>query len=198
MDYALFTSIFILIFVAELPDKTAFATLLMATRSKPLPVFTGVALAFVIQSLVAVAFGRVISFLPEKWVHLLAGLLFLAFSAFTLLQKDESEEAESGHGEFCERTSFIATAWKSFVVIFIAEWGDLTQLATASLAARYPTSLATVFFASTLALWSVTALAVFLGSKLKHVIPTQFLVKASASVFLCVGIYFIITWAIAN
>jgi len=192
MDWPLFLSTFSLIFIAELPDKTAFATLLMATRGRPIAVFSGVAGAFLIQSLIAVSFGKVIGLLPERWVHLSAGLLFLVFAAHTwFFHEDEEADAEKNTPSIPESMKFSKTAWKAFLVIFIAEWGDLTQLATASLTARYPKSLITIFLAATLALWSVTGIAVLLGRKVKHVIHADHLKKVSTVVFIIVGMYFI-------
>ena len=95
MNWQLFSSIYILIFLAELPDKTAFATLLLATKNSAMAVFFGVSLAFLIQTLVAVAFGSVIAFFPEKWVHLASGILFLVFAFMAWRDRNETEEA--GH-----------------------------------------------------------------------------------------------------
>src|SRR5665213_4220104 len=169
MNWTLFFSTFSLIFVAELPDKTAFATLLMATRGKPYAVFFGVALAFVVQSIVAVSFGSVLGLLPERWVHLGAGILFLAFAALSWHESRQAEEEEVTEAT-TKFTTFWKTAWKAFVVIFIAEWGDLTQLATASLAARYHEFPFVILISATLALWSVTALAIVVGSRMKDFI----------------------------
>src|ERR1700756_2399366 len=111
MDWQLFVSIFSLIFIAEFPDKTALATMLMAARGKPFAVFLGVALAFLIQCVVAVAFGKIISLAPEKWVHLGAGFLFLACAGSAWLSRKEEEapeEARIGRGDFFH------TAWKAF------------------------------------------------------------------------------------
>ncbi len=80
MNWDLFRSVFFLIFIAELPGKTAFATLLLASRSRPTPVFIGVALAFTVQTIVAVLFGSLIALLPPNWVHLAAGLMFFWFA----------------------------------------------------------------------------------------------------------------------
>src|SRR5689334_4292195 len=82
MDWKLFGSTFALIFISELPDKTALATLLMATRNRPLPVFCGAAMAFVVQSGVAVSFGSLFTFLPEKLVHIAAGVAFLLLAVW--------------------------------------------------------------------------------------------------------------------
>lgn len=196
MNWPLFFSTFSLIFVAELTDKTAFATLLMATRGRPFAIFLGVAVAFVVQTAIAVAFGSLIGMLPERWVHLGAGILFLGFAAHTWFHHDEEEaKAEEETPSISGRTKFLKSTWKAFLVIFIAEWGDLTQLATASIAAHYHDSLFTVFWAATLALWAVTAVAVFIGHKVKHVIHASLLKKISTLVFIAVGIYFIWTWS---
>jgi putative Ca2+/H+ antiporter (TMEM165/GDT1 family) len=188
MNWQLFFTIFIPIFVAEFPDKTALATMLMAARGKPVAVFVGVALAFLVQCVVAVAFGKVISLAPEKWVHLGAGFLFLAFAVSawrSRAEEEESEDARIGGG------SFFRTAWKAFVVIFIAEWGDITQLATASYAARYENNLALVFFASLLALWAATGITVLLGTKVRKLISAKKLKEGSAVLFAAVGLYLI-------
>jgi putative Ca2+/H+ antiporter (TMEM165/GDT1 family) len=195
MNWPLFFSTFSLIFIAELPDKTAFATLLMATRGRPLAIFLGVASAFVIQSIVAVSFGSLIGMLPERWVHLGAGLMFIGFAYHTWFHHDEEEaKTEEETPTISGRTKFFKSAWKAFLVIFIAEWGDLTQLATASIAAHYHEALLTILLAATLALWSVTAIAIFVGHKVKHVIHATVLKKISTVVFVLVGFYFIWTW----
>ncbi len=204
MNWPLFLSVFTFIFIAELPDKTAFATLLMATRSKPVAVFSGVALAFVVQSAIAIVFGGLLSLLPEKWVHIAAGLMFFAFAWHTWFHRDEEEIEEAQDAEtigekaltqknLSRQKIFWTTFTKSFMVIFIAEWGDITQLATATLAAKYHHDLLTVFIAATLALWAVTALAVLLGHRLKHIIHIDLLKKVSTFIFIIIGGYFIYT-----
>jgi len=204
INWPLFLSIFSFIFLAELPDKTAFATLLMATRSKPVAVFSGVALAFVVQSAIAIMFGGLLSLLPEKWVHIAAGLMFFGFAWHTWFHRDEEEVQETYDAEnideklleqkyLSERKIFLTTFTKAFTVIFIAEWGDITQLATATLAAKYHHELLTVFVAATLALWAVTVLAIILGHKLKHIVHIDVLKKISTGVFIVIGSYFIYT-----
>lgn len=196
LDWKLFFSTFGLIFIAELPDKTALATLLMATQSRPLPLFMGVAAAFLIQNIVAITLGTVFGKLPASWIHVASGILFLIFAWMALRRPTEAEEnalvqetredSKTGHREF------ISTAWKAFVVIFIAEWGDLTQLATASLTARYNAPV-TLFLASTLSLWSVTALVIVVGNKLGKALQPKLLNWAAAAAFSLVGGYLIYT-----
>jgi putative Ca2+/H+ antiporter (TMEM165/GDT1 family) len=192
MNLEVFLTVFSLIFVAELPDKTAFATFLMATRGRALPIFIGVAAAFLVQCLIAVAGGSLIGLLPEKWVHVGAGIVFIAFAAHTWFFHDKEEkEAEHDAPALSARVKFRSAAWKAFMVVFIAEWGDMTQLATASFAARFHEHPFTVFLAATLALWSVTVIAVTAGKKAGHAIHTDVLKKVGTAAFAAVGLYFL-------
>jgi Ca2+/H+ antiporter, TMEM165/GDT1 family len=186
MELSLFVSTFALIFVAELPDKTAFAALFLATCHNPLAVFLGAAAAFVIQSFVAVAFGSLFSLLPSVIVHIAAGILFLVFAVMMWCRKPSG--TENPNCEPREKTEdFTKTLGTAFTTIFIAEWGDLTQLATAALAAKYHAPL-TIFTSATLALWTVTAIGVMVGSQLKHRIQAELLQRFAASAFAIVGI----------
>ncbi len=185
MALSLFISTFVLIFVAELPDKTAFAALFLATCHHPFAVFLGAAAAFVIQSAVAVAFGSLISLLPSHWVHLSAGILFCVFAVMMWRRKDpEPEDVDCEGGKMLRFSKSVGTA---FMTIFIAEWGDLTQLATATLVAKYQSPW-TIFVSATLALWAVTAIGVIIGANAKHRIHPQRLQQVAASAFAVVGV----------
>src|ERR1700678_1828031 len=151
-DLTLFISTFALIFVAELPDKTAIAALVLATRNNPWAVFIGSALAFLVQSMVAVLFGSLFGLLPPRVIHIGSGLLFLVFAVMMWTRRQEEKEASK------ESLPFGKVVWTSFMVIFIAEWGDLTQLASATLVAKTRQPF-TIFIAATLALWTTTAIA---------------------------------------
>jgi Ca2+/H+ antiporter, TMEM165/GDT1 family len=192
MDWKLFASTFALIFIAELPDKTFIATLLMSTRHNPWGVFAGAAGAFVVQSLIAVAFGSVISLLPTKIVHAAAGLLFLVFAVLMWREKEEEEAVTAVEKDDSAK---VASLWKvmgtSFTVIFLAEWGDLTQLATATLAAQYRAPV-TIFASATLALWSVTALGALAGHGAKRLLDPELIQKVGAVIFGLVGIFLLI------
>ncbi len=182
-DPRIFATVFGVIFLAELPDKTAVAALVLATRHKAMPVFLGTALALVVQSVVAVAAGGLISLLPARPVHIGAGILFIVSAYFMWRREDEEEEAsDEAHPEGF-RQAFI----KSFVVVFVAEWGDLTQLGTAALAARYRAPL-TVFSAATVALCLVAAIAVFLGNRLSKFIHPRHTQRVAAVVFVLLGL----------
>lgn len=185
---ALFASTFGLIFAAELPDKTAFATVLLAVRRRPLPVFAGAALALGVQAFIAVAFGGVLSLLPARAVRAGAGLVFLGF-AWAMWNREEEEmpEVAAPPGE----PGFWSSAAAAFAVIFVAEWGDLTQLATATLAARHGRPF-TVFLGATAALWSVSGLAVLAGRRLKASFDPRPLERFAAVLFAAVGLFFLL------
>lgn len=192
--YELFFAVYVMIFVAELPDKTAFATVLMAARGHPMAVFVGGCAAFVVQSAVAVLAGEVFRLLPRAWwpwEHRLIALLFILFAILMWRIADEEEEAAD---ESASVSAFWKTAAASFMVIFIAEWGDFTQLGTAAMMARYGHPWV-VFCAATLALWSVTAICVLVGQNLRRLINPRKLQKVAAALFMAVGIYMMwTTW----
>jgi Ca2+/H+ antiporter, TMEM165/GDT1 family len=180
-------TVFTVIFLLELPDKTALAALLLATRHRPLPVFLGAAAAFVIQSAVAVVAGSLLSLLPREPIRIGAGLLFLLMAALLVrrnLRKEEAEEQQAVEQEEVRHRRPFVTA---FTVVFVAEWGDLTQLATAALQARYQQPVI-IFTAATLALWAVSAIAVMLGNRLGAWIPERLLQFAAAGVMVLVAI----------
>lgn len=185
-DPALFASTFALIFVAELPDKTALATVLMSARRHPVAVFVGAAGAFAVQSAVAVIFGGFLHRLPERAVRVGAGLLFLAF-AWSMWREKEDEHTAIGDGGAGD---FVHAARSAFLVVFVAEWGDLTQLATAALAAKHGAPW-TIFAASTAALWSVAAIAAFVGSRLKGRLHPERLRRGAAIAFAAAGAWFL-------
>lgn len=194
-DIHLFISTFLLIFIAELPDKTAFATLLMASKGHPIAIFIGVAAAFLVQTLVAICFGKVFSFLPPHWVHIGSGILFLAFAVVAWLKREEqSEEASHQNNESAvpRSGSLMKEAAGAFIVIFIAEWGDLTQIATAALVAKYKSPW-TIFSGAVLGLWSATALAIFVGNRAQKIVNPVLLQKIAAFAFAGVGIAILVT-----
>lgn len=159
--------VFALIFPVELPDKTFIATLVLATRYPPLQVWLGVASAFLAQTAVAVTLGGLLARLPHQPVQILAAAMF-ALGGVLLLRgagKADAEEAETEEA-FAAKASTPATGLRavgaSFVVLFLAEWGDLSQILTASLAARYHDPLSVGVGAFT-ALALIAGLAAALG-----------------------------------
>lgn len=184
-DWRLFAAVFGVTFVAELPDKTALAALLLASRRQPLAVFWGAAAAFAVHTLVAVFFGGLLSLISARFVHFGAGLLFLGMAALLWLRPEPREEELRLAAEG-KREDFFKTARLSFAAIFVAEWGDLTQFSTAALEAKFR-SPGTIFVSATLALWAVTALAVAIGHRSKRYVHPAALQRAAAGVFALVG-----------
>ena len=181
-DPGLFLKTALAIAIAELPDKTALATVLLATRGSPWAVFIGVAAAFVIQSLVAVLCGGLLSLAPHQYVRIASGILFLIFAVLMWRRKDEKQD------KIEESTaSFWSAAGTAFMVIFIAEWGDLTQFAAATLAASTGKPL-TILAASILSLWTVSALAIIAGNRLKTLIHPRLIQHLAAVLFAIIGV----------
>jgi putative Ca2+/H+ antiporter (TMEM165/GDT1 family) len=186
LELQIFLSVFCAIFVAELPDKTALAALVLATKHRPLPVFLGTALALTVQSVIAVAAGRLISLLPVRLVHVAAGVLFLVFAVLMWRRKEEDDE-HAAAGAATAEPRFLSAMAGTFGVVFIAEWGDLTQLGTAVLAARYAKPLV-VFCGATLALWSVAAIAVLVGNRAGKLLHPERTKKIAAVIFAALGV----------
>jgi putative Ca2+/H+ antiporter (TMEM165/GDT1 family) len=177
-------SVYGVILIAELPDKTALATLVLATRHKALPVFTGSAAALAVQSLVAVAAGQALSLLPARTVHVVAGIVFLVAAIVMWRRHEETEGAIEVDGG---AQTFWRTAWTAFLVVFVAEWGDLTQFATAAFAARYAAPVA-VFLGATAALWSVAGLAAVVGDRAGHLLSASVTQKVASALFAVIGV----------
>ena len=188
----LLLSVFGVIFIAELPDKTALAALVLATQYDPLPVFVGAGLALTVQSAVAVAAGGLLSILPTREVHIGAGVLFLVCAVLMWRRHPgrgtEPRRVTPGSEGSTAFTRALATV---FAVVFIAEWGDLTQFGTAALAAHYHRAL-TVFWGATLALWAVAALAVFVGNKAGTALSPDRTKKVAAVLFAVIGVLLIV------
>src|SRR4051812_4606125 len=141
MSLSVILTAFILVVPVELPDKTFVATLVLATRYRPLAVWVGVGLAFAVQTVVAVTLGRVIAELPHRPVTAVAAALFLVGGLVLLLgaRRADEQEAET-EAEFAGKAAAPATGLRavttSFLILFVAEWGDLSQLLTAGLVVR--------------------------------------------------------------
>ena len=183
----LFGTVFGVIFIAELPDKTALATLVLATRHKALPVFLGAGLALTVQSIVAVGAGSLLAQLPVRYVRVGSGLLFIACAVLMWIRKEEDEEA----AEAREKAGFWRALWTVFAVVFVAEWGDLTQIGTAAFEARYHAWL-TIMAASVAALWCVAGLAVFVGNRAGKLLDPKVTQKIAAVIFLGVGVVLLV------
>jgi putative Ca2+/H+ antiporter (TMEM165/GDT1 family) len=186
VDLSVALTAFALILPVELPDKTFVATLVLATRYRPLPVWIGVGLAFGVQCLVAVTLGGLLSRLPQLPVTLVAALLF-AVGAVELWRgaSRADEERRETEAEFAGKAragvSGLRAVGASFVVLFLAEWGDLSQLLTAGLVVRYRDPVS-VFAGSWLALLVVSGVAALLGRALLRRMSLSTVRRIGASV----------------
>jgi len=167
MDLAVIATTFAAIFVVELPDKTFIAALVLSTRYKPLAVWIGVGLAFGVQTLVAVTVGALATLLPEVLVKSIALAIFLIgavvlFRTAPGADAAEKEQEEEYAAKSTEDRSFVRAAVASFLVLFAAEWGDLSQLLTISFVGRFNDHV-NVFIGAWSALLVVSGLAVVAG-----------------------------------
>ena len=167
MDLVTVAITFGAIFVVELPDKTFIAALVLSTRYRPLAVWLGVGVAFGVQTLVAVTAGALATLLPETPIKIVAVAIFLLgavllFRTAPGADAAEKETEEEYAAKAAEPKSFVKAAVASFVVLFAAEWGDLSQLLTISLVARYDDHVS-VFLGAWAALLTVSGLAILAG-----------------------------------
>ncbi|MFD8324927.1 TMEM165/GDT1 family protein [Streptomyces lydicus] len=169
--------VFGVIFLAELPDKTALAGLMLGTRYRASYVFVGVAAAFLVHVALAIAAGSVLTLLPHRVVQAVVGVLFLAGAAVLLFKKDDDEEEVKKPAD----QSFWKVAGAGFTMILVAEFGDLTQIMTANLAARYDDPLS-VGVGAVLALWAVAGLGILGGRTLMKYVPLKLITKIAAAV----------------
>ncbi|GGJ12163.1 TMEM165/GDT1 family protein [Streptomyces brasiliensis] len=176
--------VFGVVFLAELPDKTALAGLVLGTRYRASYVFAGVAAAFALHVALAVAAGSALTLLPQQIVHALTGVLFLGGAAMLLLKKDEDEEQVRQP----ENQTFWKVAGTGFMLILVAEFGDLTQIMTANLAARYDDPLS-VGLGAVLALWSVAGLGIVGGKALMKRVPLKLITQIAAVLMLALGVW---------
>ncbi|MBN0044823.1 TMEM165/GDT1 family protein [Streptomyces actuosus] len=174
--------VFGVVFLAELPDKTALAGLVLGTRYRASYVFAGVAAAFALHVTLAVAAGSVLTLLPRQVVHALTGVLFLGGAVVLLRGKGEGDEEIRRP----ENQTFAKVAGAGFMLILVAEFGDLTQIMTANLAARYDDPLS-VGLGAVLALWAVAGLGIVGGKALMRRVPLPLITRIAALLMLGLG-----------
>jgi putative Ca2+/H+ antiporter (TMEM165/GDT1 family) len=167
VDLAVIAIAFAAIFVVELPDKTFVAALVLSTRYRPWAVWVGVGLAFLVQTLIACTVGGLVTLLPHEVVEIVAGLIFLIGAVLLVREAPRADAGEAeAEEEYAARASSpkagLAAVGASFLVLFAAEWGDLSQLLTISLVGRYHDAVS-VFVGAWTALLVVSGLAVVAG-----------------------------------
>ena len=182
---SVFFSTFALIALAEIGDKSQLVCMTLAMRHRHWPVILGSAAAFIILNSLAVLFGATVSRLVPEWiVAAIVALLFGFFGLHVLMTQHDEESAaleeKPGHGIFLT----------TFLLIFVAEFGDKTQIAVAGLASTFmPLS---VWIGATTALITLSVLGVWAGRTLLQSVSAKWLNRFSGSLFLLFS--FIASW----
>jgi Ca2+/H+ antiporter, TMEM165/GDT1 family len=179
---AIALAVFPVIFIGELPDKTMMASLVMATRGRPFAVWSGAAAAFLIHVVIATTIGvALFRVLPSQVLDAVVAVMFIGGGIYALREatKDEEELIDKE-----TRSHRVVTT--SFIVIFVAEWGDLTQILTANLAAHYHSGVS-VAVGAVAALWAVAALAVIGGQGLLRFVNVATIRQVTAVVLFALG-----------
>ena len=189
MNVGTFASIAALMFLLELPDKTMIATIVMSTKARPSSIVVGASTAFVAQMGIAVAAGGLLTLLPARPKEFVVALLFLGGAAYLLFVSEKEVEEEGAEEAALERAG---TRWRevstAFTVIFIGEFGDLTQIQAANFVARTHQPLE-VFLASSLALIAISFVGAYGGRLLQRVIPLARIRLGGGLIFAGLGVY---------
>lgn len=199
VDLLVVLASFPVVFVGELPDKTMLASLVLATRGRPLAVWLGAAGAFAVHVAIAVTLGVAVErLLPHRATEALVAAVFAAGAAVALWPRRGEGDRIDAAGEdpgVLRRAPGLGPLPAAFVVIFVAEWGDLTQVLTAGLAARTHAPLS-VAVGAVAALWAVAALAVVGGRLLVRVVSVGTVRRATGVIMLGLAAYS--AWAAAG
>ncbi|HZU72057.1 MAG TPA: TMEM165/GDT1 family protein [Acidimicrobiales bacterium] len=191
MSVGVALAVFPVIFLGELPDKTMFASLVLATRGRPGSVWLGAVAAFAVHVAIATTVGvGLFHLLPHRVVDALVAVLFVGGGVFALFEGGREEEEL-----IVREVSRHRTLTTAFVVIFVAEWGDLTQVLTVNLAAHYHSALS-VAVGAQLALMAVAGLAVAGGRSVLRLVDAVTVRRITAVVLLGFGAW--ATWAAAT
>jgi putative Ca2+/H+ antiporter (TMEM165/GDT1 family) len=191
VDLAVIATVFALVFLAELPDKTALASLVLGTRYRPLYVFVGAATAFTAHVVLAVAAGSLLTLLPHRVLEGIVAALFLLGAVLMLRGRDEADEEHLAIAQGKQPT-FARVASTAFLVILVAEFGDLTQIVTANLAAKYHDPLS-VGLGAVLGLWGVAALAIVGGRGLLKLVPITVITRVAAAIMTILAVISLIS-----
>ncbi len=191
VQLGLVLGVFALVFVAELPDKTMIATLIMGSRYRPVFVWIGATAAFGVHVTIAVLAGRLLALLPHRWVEIVTAVLFAGGAAYLFFVPEKEQEAE-GAKEVEQGPSGLRPIATAFAVIFVGEFGDLTQILTANLSAKYHSPWS-VWVGAFAALASVAALGAFGGRMLLRVLPLAMIRKVGGVLLAGFAVYTIVS-----
>jgi Ca2+/H+ antiporter, TMEM165/GDT1 family len=187
VQWSSFFAAFVPVFLAELPDKSMVATLVLTgTHRRPMAVWLGVASAFTVHMSVATLAGGLLHRLPKRGVAMAAVLLFAAGSV--VLWRSRAEKAEAALDNAVPIRSFLRVLLLAFGTILVAELGDLTQLTVAGLAATQPSPFL-VFLGGLSAVCTVAVLAVLVGRRLLTRLPIRLLHTGASVVFALLAVW---------
>jgi putative Ca2+/H+ antiporter (TMEM165/GDT1 family) len=182
-DIGIALLVFGVIFLAELPDKSMFATLVLGSRLPAFWVWLGAAAAFLVHVTIAVSAGKLLTLLPHQATELIVAALFFGGAMLLFFGKHGLEE-EAGTKKKVVTTHNPAKVFgTAFSVIFVGEWGDITQIATANYAAKYHDAIS-VATGAVLGLWTVAAIAILVGTKALNLIPAKLLLRLMGGIML--------------
>lgn len=176
---------FAVVLLVELPDKTLVATLVLSTRFRPRPVLLGVAAAFAVQCAIAATAGGLLTLLPRRAVEAVVAGLF-ALGAVLLIRESLGDDDDDV--ELAERRESLPAArivLTAFGVLFAAEWGDASQIATAGLVARQSGVARSVAVAvgAWVALVVVAAIAAVAGRVVVRRVPLRLVHRLAGVLF---------------
>ena len=169
--------------LAELGDKTQLSILLISSKTeKHLQLFIGAMLAFLITDGLAILFGAMITvFIPVDIIKILGGAVFIFLGILILLESNSE-----GEGRLNYRNPFLS----GFLLVFVTEWGDKTQIVSAVFATQY--NVLMVLTGVMLALCILSIMAIYLGKFVSDRIDKKMISMVSGIVFLLIGISFIL------
>lgn len=195
MNVGAFLGIFAVMFLLELPDKTMIAIIVMSTKSRSSSIVIGASAAFIAQMGIAVGAGGLLTLLPVHVKDVIVAVLFLGGAGYLLFSREETAEkkgsAEAKREHAATRLREMTTA---FVVIFLAEFGDLTQIQAANFTVKTHAPLE-VFLAGSLALVGISFLGAYGGQFIQRWVPLRWIRSGGGLIFLGLGIYTLVNLA---
>lgn len=218
MNFAVAATTLAFIVPAELPDKTFISCVVLSSRYRALWVWIGAASGLVLQAAIAVLAGGLLALLPHRAVEGVVAALFFAGAAYLLLVSEREEEAEGEQIAAAEEelvdgsatpdggapapldvaaaVPIGPTAWRvigtTFGIVALAEFGDITQVLTANLAARYHDPLS-VFTGAAVGFCLIAVVGVLSGSLLTRWLPLSLLRRFSGVVLVGFGVYSLVS-----
>ncbi len=193
MNFVTVLTVFVIIFVAEIPDKTMVSSILLGSKYNGLLVWLGAAFAFAIQVTISVTVGTVITLIPHNILEGIIAAVFLAGGIYLILTNEKEQIEEGEKLAQTPKKHMKKVLLTSFGVTFLGEFGDLTQIATINLEAKYHQALS-VALGAFLGLVAVVSIGIIGGKSLLKVLPTNRIRKLAGIIF--IGFFFYALYSI--